>query len=89
LVVLVEFLLDRSARTEELFNLLVQSGQFILLLIVVVDQALLLLEESLALLFERLAFGMFVVDASHHKVVFVGVSKLRVSSEDVVDGNQR
>lgn len=87
LVVLVEFLLGRSGRAEELFNLLVQSGQFVLLLVVVRDQALFLSKQSLTLLFQGLAFGMFVVDASHHKVVFVCASKLRVGSEDLVDGN--
>ena len=87
MVVLLEFLLDWSGRAEELFNLLVQSGQFIFLRVVVIDQALLLLEQSLALLFQSLTFGVFVVDASHHKVVFVCVSKLRVGSEDLVDGD--
>jgi hypothetical protein len=39
------------------------------------------------LLFQGLAFGMFVIDASHHKVVFVCVSELGVGSEDFVDGD--
>jgi uncharacterized membrane protein len=41
LVVLVELLLNRSGRAEELFYLLVQSGQVVFLLVVYVDQALL------------------------------------------------
>jgi hypothetical protein len=89
LVVLIELLLNRSGRAEELFNLLVQSGQFVLLLVVVRDQALLLSKQSLTLLFQSLAFGVFVVDASYHEVVFVCASKLRIGSEDLVDGNQR
>ena len=39
------------------------------------------------MLFQGLAFGVFVVDASDHKVVFVCVSEFRVGGEDFVDGN--
>lgn len=44
LIVLFKLLLDCSGRAEELLNLLVESGQMVLLLIVFGDQALFLLK---------------------------------------------
>lgn len=60
------------------FKVLVQVSQIVLSLLVLGDQGLLALEKLLTSLFELLSFRMFMVDASDHKLMFVGVLMFRV-----------
>lgn len=60
----------------------------VLFLVVVGDQALLLLEQTLALFFQRLSLGVFVVDACNHEVVFIVVGEVGVGCEEILGRNE-
>ncbi|KAF3386692.1 hypothetical protein F1880_000678 [Penicillium rolfsii] len=68
--------MGKGTYVNEFLQILIQVGQIILALLVLCDQRLLALQEFLTRLLEFLSFGMFVVDARNHKVIFTGFAML-------------
>lgn len=71
----------------EPLQVLVQTGQILLALVVLRNQGLLALQQLLSSLFELLALRMLVVDARDHQVMLVGLPMLGKQLQELFHGD--
>lgn len=79
-----EQLLDGFRGVNELFQIVIQTGQVILPSLVVGNQFLFPLQKFLSLLLQCLALGSFVIDAGHHQCVVIIVCVFGVLGEELL-----
>lgn len=73
-----------GAYVNELFQIVIQTGQVILPSLVVGNQFLFPLQKFLSLLLQCLALGSFVIDAGHHQCVVIIVCVFGVLGEELL-----
>lgn len=82
---------DATADTHinESLQILIQISQIFFPLVILCDQSLLALKELLPCLLELLPFGVFMIDTSNRKFVFVGVAMLWIEFQKLFQRDQR